>query len=69
MPQHEFVARVFAAKRDRGSEHLLVWLRESEAAGQQGLDPVQLLPLLFQAAQAYEQATEWHKKMPSLANF
>jgi len=25
--------------------------------------------VLFQAAQAYEQATEWHKKMPSLANF
>lgn len=25
--------------------------------------------ILFQAAQAYEQATEWHKKMPSLANF
>jgi aspartyl-tRNA(Asn)/glutamyl-tRNA(Gln) amidotransferase subunit A len=25
--------------------------------------------VLFQAAQAYEQATEWHKKMPSLANY
>jgi aspartyl-tRNA(Asn)/glutamyl-tRNA(Gln) amidotransferase subunit A len=25
--------------------------------------------MLFQAAQAYEQATEWHKKMPPLANF
>jgi aspartyl-tRNA(Asn)/glutamyl-tRNA(Gln) amidotransferase subunit A len=25
--------------------------------------------VLFQAAQAYEQATDWHKKMPSLANF
>lgn len=25
--------------------------------------------VLFQAAQAYEQATEWHKRMPSLANF